>query len=198
MEKTIKIDEMSVSIPEYYQRVDPMPDDPKDSIPFMVQTENAVCLLMVTPIALEQTIPRNKEDLLRGVRRFLGDNQGIIAVDTGDIYAYSIVKTLKQPSGVQYILTYHKFYPESAIQIQAFFEEGQMTGLRDNVVYNMCRQKGWVGTAEDPFAGWQKDPYDESVTSGARMNMSELEEFDEMFPDFPLSMCRELIRVLQE
>ena len=49
-----------------------------------------------------------------------------------------------------------------------------------------------------PFAGWTKDPYDESYRRGALMNLSELEEFDEQFPGSALSMCRELVKAIEE
>ena len=44
--------------------------------------------------------------------------------------------------------------------------------------------------------GWTCDPYDEKIDRGALMNISEQERFDEMFPGFPLSMCRELVKFL--
>ena len=51
-------------------------------------------------------------------------------------------------------------------------------------------------TEDDPFVGWAKDPYDDTIREGALMNLSEREEFDEQFPGFPLSMCREFVRTV--
>ena len=113
-------------------------------------------------------------------------------------YVYSIVKNLKEPNGVQYILTYQKFYADFFINIQGFFEETGMTGIRDSMVLELLKREGTLGNNEDPFAGWMKDPYDDSITIGVRMNLSEQEEFDEKFPGFPLSMCRELVKCLIE
>ena len=133
---------------------------------------------------------------IAGIRQFLGENQGLIEAIAETDYVFSIVKTLKQPSGVQYVLTYQKFYPEFILNIQAFFEETGMTGIRDNVVYEMCRRQNIVGTEDDPFSGWTQDPYDANVKTGALMNISEQKQFDEKFPGFPLSMCREFVRTL--
>ncbi|RFZ76022.1 hypothetical protein DS742_25815 [Lacrimispora amygdalina] len=186
----------SVSIPKYYQRVDSMPDDPEGSLPYMVQTENAACFALIFPVDESQSLPRTQDELIAGIRQFLGENQGLIEAIAETDYVFSIVKTLKQPSGVQYVLTYQKFYPEFILNIQAFFEETGMTGIRDNVVYEMCRRQNIVGTEDDPFSGWTQDPYDANVKTGALMNISEQKQFDEKFPGFPLSMCREFVRTL--
>lgn len=182
-----------VSIPNYYQRVESMPEDPEGSVPFAVQTENAMCVVFLYPVDESQSLPRRKEALVNGIRQYLGENQGLIQVDAGEDYAYSIVKTLKEQGGVQYILTLQRFYPEFILNIQGYFEEIGVTGIRDNMVYEYCRRQGLVGNDGDSFAGWARDPYDEKVTTGALMNLSELKQFDEKFPGFPLSMCREFL-----
>ena len=195
--QNVTINGKTVCIPEYYQRVDSMPDDPENSVPYMVQTENAMCFALVFPVDESKSLPRTKEALISGIRQFLGENQGLIQVEAAEDHVYSIVKTLKEPSGVQYILTYQKFLPEFILNIQAFFEEIGTTGIRDSVGYEMCRRQNLVGTEDDPFAGWARDPYDDSIREGALMNLSEREEFDEQFPGFPLSMCREFVRALE-
>ena len=55
-----------------------------------------------------------------------------------------------------------------------------------------------MGNEDDIFAGWSRDPYDDTITTGALMNQSEEEEYDEMFSGFPLSMCREFIDCVLE
>ncbi len=110
---------MTVSIPDYYQKVKSEQEDPDNSIPFMVQTDNARCLAFVYPDVYEHAIPQGEETLIQGVRQFLAGNQGLVEIETGEDYAYSIVKTLKQPSGVQYILTYQKLFPEKIMCVQA-------------------------------------------------------------------------------
>ena len=195
--QNVRVNGKTVCIPGYYQRVDSMPDDPENSAPYMVQTENAMCFALVFPVDESKSLPRTKEALISGIRQFLGENQGLIQVEAAEDHVYSIVKTLKEPSGVQYILTYQKFFPEFILNIQAFFEEIGTTGIRDSVGYEMCRRQNLVGTEDDPFAGWAKDPYDDTITEGALMNLSEQEQFDKQFPGFPLSMCREFMHALE-
>ncbi len=194
--KKVVVNGETILLPEYYQRVESMPDDPEESVPFMVQTENAACFVLLFPVGESQSLPRRKEDLIAGIRQYLGENQGLIQVETDESYVFSIVKTLKEPSGVQYALTYQRFCEGFILNIQAFFEELGRTGMRENYVYEMCRKKGIVGADNDPFKGWSRDSYDESIKTGTRMNISEEEQFDEMFPGFPLTMCREFLKTI--
>ena len=194
--QNVTINGKTIAIPDYYQMVDSMPDDPIDSVPYMVQTDNAMCFALLFPGDESKSLPRTKDSLIKGIRQFLGDNQGLIQVEAAEDYVYSIVKTLKEPSGVQYNLTYQRFFPEFILNIQAFFDEIGTIGLRDSVAYEICCRQNLVGTADDPLAGWTKDPYDETIRNGALMNLSEQECFDEQFPGFPLSMCREFVRAV--
>ena len=184
------------SMPSFFQKVDSVPGDPEDSIPFMVKTENAECLVIVYPVDFPESMPRDVSMVISGIRQALGDNQGMIKVDAGEDYVYSIVKTLKEPSGVQYTLTYQRPYEDFVLNFQGYFDEINTTGMRDTMVFEIFRREQAGGENEDPFEGWTCDPYDEKIGKGALMNISEQERFDEMFPGFPLSMCRELVRFL--
>ena len=194
----ITINNQTIYIPDYWDQVQSMPDDPKDSVAYMVQSEYAACVALLFPTDESASLPRTKGALINGVRQYLAENQGLIRVEVEKDYLYTIVKTLKEPSGVQYVLTYQRFYPEFILNVQAFFEESGMTGMRDNAVFGKLRSEGIVGNDEDPFAGWMRDPYDKDWKKGALMNMSELEEFDPYFPGFPLSICREFVSVLTD
>ena len=57
----------------------------------------------------------------------------------------------------------------------------------------MMTSKGVVKTENNKLVGWFKDPYDESYTKGVLMNLSEKEEFDEIFPNHPLTEARAFI-----
>ncbi len=95
----IKVNTGSITFPAYYQKVDSMPGDPENSMPYEVQTPNAVCIAFISAEDYSKALPREQN---------------------------------------------------------------------------------------------------ESITTGARMNLSEQEEFDEKFPGFPLSMCKELVKYLTE
>ena len=122
----------------------------------------------------------------------------MIQVEASEDYVYSIVKSMKEPSGVQYILTYQKFYPGFILNIQAYFDEIGTTGIRDSMVYEQCRRENLVGKGDNPFEGWFKDSYDETIREGVLMNISESERFDAQFPGFPLTLCREFVRTIKK
>ena len=194
--KTIEINGKTVQIPAYYQQVDSSPEDPEGSVPFIVRTEQAICFVLIYPITLSETVPREQSDLIQGISQFLTDKQALILAEADEERAYSIVKTGMEPSGMEYTLTYQRFYEDFAINITGFFEEEGTTGIRDTTVYELCRRNGSVGSDNDPFTGWKLDPYDCADKDGLMMNLSEQEQYDEHFPAHPLSMCRELIRTL--
>lgn len=192
----ITIKDKTIIIPGYYQKVDSMPGDPDNSVPYMVQTGNTMCFALFSPVDESASLPRTRESLIAGIRPYLNEKQGLIQVEANDSRVFSIVKTLKEPSGVQYILTYQKFFSDFILNIQAYFEEIGTTGIRDTIGYELCRRQHLVGNGDDPFEGWAKDPYDETIKTGALMNLSEMEQFDEQFPGFPLTMCREFIHTI--
>ena len=197
--QAISVNGVNIFIPEYYKKVDSMPGDPENSVPYEVQTENAGCIAFLSAVDYSRQLPREKDELISGIRHFLAENQGLIKVDVGKDYVYSIVKNLREPRGVQYILTYQRFCEDFILNVQAFFEEAGTTGIRDTMVYALCRNEGLLGDDdENPLAGWTQDPYDAEITKGALMNLSEQEQFDEQFPGFPLSVCREFINCVVE
>lgn len=79
------------------------------------------------------------------------------------------------------------------IQISGYFDEIGTTGIRDVMVFEILRRKGKVN---EDMESWTADPYDPSVKTGFLMNISEREQYDEIFPDHPLSVVRSLIRHL--
>lgn len=197
----MKIADIEFNFDESYTKVKSLPDDPKDSVPFCSQNENAECFVMIYPISIERAMPfDNCQSVIEGIHNCLGKDQGLIEVENGNTksglpYIQSIVKTLDQEHhGVTYCLTLHIQYPNSVLQIQGFFNETGTTGIRDTQVFLALREKGIVTLTENGAEGWAKDPYDENYKSGVLKNLGENKEFDQFFPAHPLSECH---RVLQ-
>ncbi len=198
------IDRFVVHIPDDYTPVPTKPGDTTGSISFMKQTENAACLAMYCPIPSDQAMPFNSVDqVITGIRHVLAPDQGIIEVRSGGTkderkYIYSIIKTINRGmvQGVQYILTMHiGFYADYVFQAQVFCDETGLTGARDTSVFEILKFDGKVGENGE---GWVRDPYDPSYTEGALMNLSEMEEYDETFPNHPLSQARKVVKFLIE
>ena len=191
--------DVTIAISETWETADSLPEDPPGTKSFCKVTENSKCVIIAYPISTQDIMPiDNPQAVINGIREVLGDNQAIIEVKSvfgkTSGFIYSIVKSLMQPHGVQYILTLDLLTENRAVHIQGFFTEVGITGLRDNSVYTIERRNGNVS---DNFKGWLKDPYDDSNNREFAMNLSEYEKYDDLFPQHPLSVARTFIRVLR-
>ncbi len=182
-------------LPEGYQQVQSLPEDPEGSVSFGKQTESAICLVTLYQIPPEQAMPFNdKDEVINGIHRALAENQALVEVNAGRFkggfqYIYSIVKTYRE-EGVQYFLLLHYKTPWYVVAISAYFSEYGITGVRDATVYELFRR-------EHPDFGpdeWFYDPYDPNWQADYKMNVAEQEKYDELFPDHPLSQCRALVK----
>ena len=189
-------------IPDRYRRMHSMPDDPPSSCAYGLETDAARCFVMVYPIPAEQAMPFERpESVVQGIHAVLREDQGLIAVESGKTqagldYIYSIVKTVRRPGGVQYCLTMHLRCGRSAAQVQGFFDELGVTGVRDAVVFARAQSEGLVEATEEGIKGWDADPCDPGYTRGCLMNLSEHQKFDALFSRHPLSEARQLAAAL--
>ena len=187
-------------IPEWFQKLKSMPNDPPNSVAYGYETPDAQCFTMSIPIPTERAMPfDNPQAVIDGIHHALSESQGLIEVEAGQsksghCYIYSVVKTLKEPTGVQYCMTMHLKYPKNAVQIQGFFDESGTTGFRDAMVYSMMSNEGLIKTTEDGIEGWSADPYDPNFKKGILMNCSENKVYDDQFPQHPLSELRRFVR----
>ncbi|NMM99730.1 hypothetical protein G1C96_0308 [Bifidobacterium sp. DSM 109958] len=186
---------IDVAIPHAFSRLNRMPDDPPDMTAYGAETPQATCVMFLQPIPADHAMPfGNEQAVADGIHRSLGDDQGLIevaggATDAGRNVIWSIVKTVSQTEGAQYALTLHLDCGGFALQAQAFASEAGATGIREAQVYEFARQHGWI---DDQGRGWSRDPYDAEYRRGILMNLSEDSQFDDAFPDHPLSVVRSL------
>lgn len=196
--KEVKVADMAIKVPDYYQQVDSMPEDPECSVPLMVQTENAMCFNLLFPITEDEAMPFDDIDaLIAGIHEALGEDQGLIeaanGVNESRAFIYSIVKTQKgdeMPEGVQYTLTLDIEEDGKVTHVQGFYDEIGTTGMRDAAVFAMFEPDADL---DERMAKWTFDPYSPDRKEGFLMNQSELAVFDDSFPAHPLSMAREFL-----
>lgn len=194
------VDENSYfTLPEYYQKIDVQPNDPKGTKAYGFMSENASCILTAYPIRPEEAMDYADEaGLIKGIHKSVDKNQALIEVGTGRTnwhkrYIYSIVKTLKE-NGVQYFVLLHlQRFAEKDLCVKAFYDEQGVTGQREALVYAMLKSDGTLDKLGG-LDGWSVDPYDHSFKNDFLMNLSELEQFDESFPNHPLTMARQMIK----
>lgn len=192
--------EVMIKIPLDYQKLDTLPTDPANSVAYGKRGQSFMCFLTMNPISSQNAMPYGNERMvIDGIHGVLNNDQGLIEVKSGLTqnqrkYIYSIVKTRVMPSGVQYNLTMHIDMGNQTMNIQSYFDEVGMTGMRDTTVMSMLMNQGVITPANR--AGWSKDPYDENYTKGLLMNMSESAEYDAQFKEHPLSAARELVKYI--
>lgn len=144
-------------------------------------------------------------DLIKGIHECLSEEQGLIEAKAGTTnrgykYIYSIVKTInKERMGESYFLRLNIGTEDDVVEVQGQFDEIGTTGMRDTLGMEFARRAGLIDmTGDNPFDGWNIDPYDPEYKKGIPMNLSEKAGLDGIFPYHPLTQARELLLALLE
>jgi len=189
-------------VPSEFFKAKPLPDDPPDAVIFEKDTQEATCTLMFFPLDPSEAMPFDDQaGVIASLHHFLGENQGLIEVRNGMTasrtpFVFTIVKSLKQPAGVQYALTLQLDLGNTVLNLQGYFDEEGATGARDTAIYEYAMRNGII-TDQDQ-SNWCADPYSPDFRSGALMNLSEREDYDEAFPGHPLSELRRFVKFFLE
>ncbi|MDO4949734.1 MAG: WG repeat-containing protein [Bacteroidales bacterium] len=193
---------ITLEMPQDFEVLRSMPEDPDGAISYEKYTANAVCFIQTSPINTEEAMPLTDiKPIIDDLHQGLADNQGIVEVVNGDTkynkqFVYSIIKSAREHQGMNYILTMHVVKKGKALCVRGQFEEMGTTGIRDTTVYEYARRQNLVKAIGGE--GWFEDPYDEGFTRGLRMNLSEKREYDMSFPNHPLSQMRTFISFIIE
>ncbi len=188
--------ELELVIPDNLEPLEGDAGDPPGTVCYGLQNSNTQNFMLIFPIAMDKAMPIDAPRIIIDcIHDGMGENQGLIKVGEGYTrkgkkYVYSIVKSGMEPSGVQYILILQIHYPHSVLNIQSYYNEIGITGMRDAKIYEKAKREGKL---TGDFGGWAEDPYDPADVRGLRMNLSESEEYDEMFPEHPLSVLRSFV-----
>lgn len=108
----------------------------------------------------------------------------------------SIFKFKQVPKGMSYVGFLSIPYQNCSFVLKVCCNERmEETGIRDAAILEQKLADGTVKfeeheTGSSVRVGWWHDPYDETLTQGFLMNLSEKEEYDAEFPDHPLSVVR--------
>ncbi len=193
-----------IVIPTDYIKLDTLPEDPEETLAYARVSDMSQCFVRVFPIDSNRAMDYEDEpSLVNGIHGALVDTQALIEVGSGKTecdrrYIYSIVKNKKEPSGVQYFLLLHIEYVELGVAIcySAFFDECGTTGVRDSTIFELLRREGIVSV--DDISKWWIDLYDSNFQHAFLMNLSELDQFDEYFPEHALTVARRFVKFVKE
>ncbi len=191
----------SVNVPANYDFIEPAPYDAPGSASFGKKTDGAICHVTLAPVGRDAALPfGDAQAVIDDIHENLDDDQGLIEVDTGTTtaghaYIYSIVRTNMGPGNEHYGLKLHIDTGTDAGVIGAVgaFDTLGVSSYRDSYVFSkLDRNNARI------MEGWFMDPYDPSFIRGNPMNHSELPEYDDDFPDHPLTLVRRFVRELVE
>ena len=201
--RIIRFLERPFRFPRQFVVMKPLPEEENGTVVLLDNGDSSLSLLKVRLISKSRAMPyRKPEKAIKGIHDSLDDDQGLVEVGNGFMgysgrdYIYSIVKTKLEPSGVQYCLTLHIKDDGYATAVEGFFDEVGTTGTRDAAVFELKRREGAVEITDDGISGWNHDPYDSTRQRGFLLNLSESVEYDDMFPEHPLSVLRRTLSVL--
>jgi len=109
-----------------------------------------------------------------------------------------VFKSPIQSGGMVYVGSVTFPFEEFSYVIKVQCPELGPTGVRDAMVLDMLMQQGAV--AFDPetetIVGWMSDPYDRTFQAPLLSNRSDLETFDSLFPEHPLSEVRRHLHLI--
>jgi len=157
--------------------------------------------LVINTLAPNGQMNRNSPSQIEVYRNwlrelFMKENGGIILCEdiklSSGIELYeSIGKIPPESTGMNYMyfLNIRNYNEQLLYQIQIKVHEVGMTGLRDNIFMHPICDLLDIDMGE-LFEKYRQDPYDKTFQEGNRMNLSEREEFDYLFPFHPLSIIR--------
>lgn len=106
------------------------------------------------------------------------------------------IKVPQPESGMTYIASLTFPFESFSFVVKTQCAETGMTGVRDSVVFAKLGMSVDADTGKVP--GWAQDPYDPAFVVPLLRNRSDDAEWDEKFPDHPLSRCRRYLDSLSE
>ena len=128
----------------------------------------------------------------------------IIEVKKVKLGSFNTIKTIIKfpikPSGVCYVGSYTLPFKSFSYVVKIQCIEQGTTGMRDAIILEMMIRNGTVQLGEEGgiMKGWMRDPYNDSIQLPYMMNLSESEDFDQMFPKHPLSRMRKYLKHIEE
>ena len=201
--------EEPIKLPADYILQDPVPEVPgvPAALIYKLDSRLAAAELLCFAGPEERSLPFSSElSIVEAVRRRTkGTRTAIIEVGrgmtrTGMTYAYSITKHeyyIKSDAFLcmEYTLDMNIDFPDLNWFINgSFLEEGNSVDRDTEIMQSIARDR--FGNADRAREAWRRDPYDPELREELLMCYSERAEFDQSYPDHPLSKVRELLRFI--
>lgn len=169
---------------------------PEGSLTLCKETKDLSCFIEIGPAAGVPCF--DEKTLIDSIHAALGERQGLIEVrggitPMGRQFIYSITKTGKGPHGTDYELLADFEIEGVYIHLKGEFIGTDTEGERETLIYSLANRLNDIDVSS---YNWFQDPYDPKLVKGLRMTMAEEAQFDEYFPEHPLTQARELAAYL--
>lgn len=122
---------------------------------------------------------------------------GVVKVKSGLQLIRVIEKKPQKPFGMAYKLSL-TLLDQAFFRITMWCFESGMTGIRDTAVMTKFMQGGTFNQKLDDWGGWFIDPNGFGPQTPVMRNISEDEQYDQQFPNHPLSQLRSFLRRLED
>lgn len=106
----------------------------------------------------------------------------------------TIFKARLDPRGFAFLGSFTLPFADSSLVIKVQSLEQGITGMRETTVFSMCADQFEFDDATEKMIGWEQDPYDPDYKSGFLPNHADQAQYDEQFPEHPLSKVRRYLR----
>lgn len=155
-------------------------------------------LLSVDFFAAEPDLPKYIEEigpLRKKYRSLITESNGAIVEIEKDyiqslLVIRSIFKVPQKPTGFTFLASYTIPREDFSFVMKVQCPERGVTGVRDTAIF--------AALNFESFEGWFVDPYDPNFYSSVLSNLSDNAEYDEHFPNHPLSRARKTLYDIKE
>lgn len=124
---------------------------------------------------------------------------GLVQLDVielcGAAAVHAIFKLPQEAGGMSYVGSMTVPFESCSVMVTSPCEEQGMSGVRDATVFAVADLT--FDDTGQPI-GWVADPYDATVTGGILRNLADDEQWDEQFPEHPLSRCRRHLQQVRD
>lgn len=136
-----------------------------------------------------------------GIRDFyremlIPNNMGLLECDVRNIdgtpSVYMLAKQLMKPRGFVFLASHTIPRRDCSFVLKYQAVESGMTGIRESAVMAMLPTPE-IDEHTSKIIGWCTDPYDESLEYAVMCNKADSREYDNQFPDHPLSRTRKFM-----
>lgn len=146
--------------------------------------------------------PKNLPMLRDHFRQFAADlDGGIVSVEIKPFFGIHAIETIfkfpLESSGVRYTGSVIFPFKDCSFVLEFQSEEIGTSGRRDTMIFSRELMDMEVDQTGKP-TGWTKDPYDSDHDEAAQFNLSDQKQYDNNFPDHPLSKIRDYLTRLPE